>query len=216
MMKAAENRPRHDPGVLREFLSGQRASFPVQLSGATTQLCGATTFKSKSIARHHIAMHFTVDALTHPTPPNRPDSIVPQTLSGPIQRVSPESGLSLSGQWFQKWINVETNPQEFIVGAEGGFSLIPSCTAVGWPGRRHLGGGGLPRDGPAGCTHVQRLENQKRLTCDLRLLTTPRARPKLWLIVVDAHIPVPPSSDHLRFPMFWAHLKVPHRRLPRA
>jgi len=26
----------------------------------------------------------------------------------------------------------------------------------------------------------------------------------------------PPSSGHLRFPMLWAHLKVPHRRLPRA
>jgi hypothetical protein len=30
------------------------------------------------------------------------------------------------------------------------------------------------------------------------------------------NIPVPPSSGHLRFPMLWAHLKVPHRGLPRA
>ena len=26
----------------------------------------------------------------------------------------------------------------------------------------------------------------------------------------------PPPSDHLRFPMCWVHLKVPHRGLPRA
>jgi hypothetical protein len=35
-------------------------------------------------------------------------------------------------------------------------------------------------------------------------------------IVRGAHVPVPPSSDQLRVPMFWVHLKVPHRRLPRA
>ena len=35
-------------------------------------------------------------------------------------------------------------------------------------------------------------------------------------ILRGAHIPVSPSSDHLRFPMLWAHLKVPHRGLPRV
>lgn len=28
-------------------------------------------------------------------------------------------------------------------------------------------------------------------------------------ILRGVHIPVPPSSDHLRLPMFWVHLKVP-------
>jgi hypothetical protein len=35
-------------------------------------------------------------------------------------------------------------------------------------------------------------------------------------ILHGAHIPVPPSSDRLRIPMLWVHLKVPHPRLPRA
>jgi hypothetical protein len=38
----------------------------------------------------------------------------------------------------------------------------------------------------------------------------------LSYILAAPQILSPPSSGHVRFPMLWAHLKVPHRGLPRA
>lgn len=34
--------------------------------------------------------------------------------------------------------------------------------------------------------------------------------------ILQGTLPVPLSSNQLRVPMLWVHLKVPHRRLPRA
>ena len=76
------------------------------------------------------------------------------------------------------------------------------------------GGVGPPHNRWPDHPRVANRSDQRPRSCDLPspLLTTPGLRPKFS----TAHIPVPPSSDHLRFPMCWVHLKVPHRGLPRA
>jgi hypothetical protein len=60
--------------------------------------------------------------------------------------------------------------------------------------------------GPWGCSQEDHQQKFVRIDNSRGLSFIPRS----------AQITSSPSSRHLRFPMFWAHLKIPHRGLPRA